>query len=442
MATSAASLTEERLARVRGHAGRRSGVLLFLALFAVYCAGLGLPSRAGSDLRPSEAHVLLTTQSLTEDGDFELSDDYRQRSWRDFYDGRLTPNALTVDGRLVEVQGLAFPALLAPAYAIGGRIAVELFLAAIMALGFVLAAALGRRLVPDPWATGAALAVGLSPPAVIAATTIAPAGLAATLIAGAALLALQVHDEPRTGRAAGCALLLAAIPWVSPPALGAGAVVAAALVRWLRRKRRTWTGIAAIELVLVSLIVWITVNRRLFGGFTPYSASTDASAPTGAHDSADYIERLPRALGVLIDPQIGVLLYAPLLALAGVTGYSLWRLHRERLAQAFPDEYAIEVAALLMGAICAAAALTAIVLAPSLDGRAPGEPLVVALPCAAALCAWSLRRHRALALTLALIGVALSVWMLAGARLGDDAALSPVSGPVPWSALGDGDALR
>ena len=62
----------------------------------------------------------------------------------------------------MEVQGLAFPALLAPAYAIGGRLAVQLFLAAIMALGFVLAAALGRRLVPDPWASGAALAVGVS----------------------------------------------------------------------------------------------------------------------------------------------------------------------------------------------------------------------------------------------------------------------------------------
>ena len=386
--------------------------------------------------------MLLTTQSLTYDGDFELSDDYRARSWRGFYGGQLTPNALTVDGRLVEVQGLAFPAVLAPAYAIGGRIAVELFLAAVMALGFVLAAALGRRLVPDPWASAAALAVGLSPPAVIAATTIAPAGLAATLIAGAALLALRVRDEPRAGRAAWCALLLAAIPWVSPPAIGAGAVVAAALVRWLRRRRRTWTGIAAIELVFISLIVWITVNRRLFGGFTPYSASTDPSAPTGAHDAGDYLERLPRALGVLVDPQIGVLLYTPLLVLAGLTGYSLWKRHRERLTQAFPEERAVEVAALLMGGVCAAAALTAIVLAPDLGGRFPGEPLVIALPCAAALCAWSLRRHRGLAIVLAAIGIVLSVWMLAGARLGDDAGLSPVPGPVPWSALGDGDALR
>ena len=66
----------------------------------------------------------------------------------------------------------------------------------------------------------------------------------------------------------------------------------------------------------------------------------------------------------------------------------------------------------------------------------------MALPCAAALCAWSLRRHRRLAIALALIGAALSVWLLAGARLDDDAGLSPVHGPVPWSLLGDGGALR
>ena len=40
---------------------------------------------------------------------------------------------------------------------------------------------------------------------------------------------------------------------------------------------------------------------------------------------------------------------------------------------------------LLLAAICAVTALTAIVLMPTLDGRFPGEPLVVALPCAAAL---------------------------------------------------------
>ena len=74
---------------------------------------------------------------------------------------------------------------------------MELFLAAIAAIGFVLAAALARRLVPEPWATGAALVAGLSPPALMASTTIAPDAVAATVLAGAALLALRIRERPR-----------------------------------------------------------------------------------------------------------------------------------------------------------------------------------------------------------------------------------------------------
>ena len=75
-------------------------------------------------------------------------------------------------GRLVEPHGLGFPLLLAPAYALGGPTLVELLLAAVAALAFVLGAALARRVVPDPWATWAALLAGLSPPALAHATAV------------------------------------------------------------------------------------------------------------------------------------------------------------------------------------------------------------------------------------------------------------------------------
>ncbi len=75
---------------------------------------------------------------------------------------------------------------------------MRLWLALIAALGFCLAAALGRALVPEPWATRAALVVGLSPPALGAATAVAPAMAGAACLAGAALLALRVREEPTT----------------------------------------------------------------------------------------------------------------------------------------------------------------------------------------------------------------------------------------------------
>ena len=111
-------------------------------------------------------------------------------------------------GRSVEPQGIGFPLLIAPAYALGGANAVEAFLAAIAALGFVLAAAVGRRMVPEPWASGAALLVGLSPPALAHATAVYPEAAAGTALAGAALCALRVRERPgvrQRGRRRGAA---------------------------------------------------------------------------------------------------------------------------------------------------------------------------------------------------------------------------------------------
>ena len=425
------------LQRVRGRGSRP--LLLWLVLFLVYAAGAGMHARVGTDLRPSEAHVLLTTQSLVHDGDFDLLDDYRAAAWRPFYRGTLHASALTVDGRLIEPQGFAFPTLVAPAYAIGGRLGVELFLAAIAALGFALAASLARRIVPDPWATWGALAIGLPPPAVIAATTIAPAATAATLIAGAAVLALRVRDGARGRAAWGSAALLALVPWIGPVALLPALVVAVALWRWMRRVHRGWTAFAAMEIVLLSAIVYVTINRRLFGGLTPYAASTLPHAPAGAHGAGGFLDRWPRSFGLWIDPQIGILLYAPALVLAGVTLWHALRMRRERLTRAFPQEGDVESVTLLLALVAGAGILTAIVLDPSWAGRAPGEPLVAVLPVLAALTSGSLRRLPRLGGALAIAGVALTLWLLVAVRLDDGAGVSPVRGAVPWSAIG-GDA--
>ncbi len=428
-------LAPARLARALRHQGRRSSVLVFLVLLAVYATGLGVASVPGSDLRPSEARVLLTSESLVSGSGLDLSNEYRTRAWRSYYDGELKPNADTVNGRLLDPQGMAFPAFVAPAYAIGGRIGVELFLAAIAALGFAVAAALGRRLVPDPWATGSALAVGLSPPAVLAATTITPVMTCAALIAGAAVLALRVRDDPHGGHAIACGLLLAPVVWLYPLAVVPAAVVAVALFRWLRRRRRAWTGIAAIEIPLISLVVYVSLNGRLYGGLTPYSAEAGAGSPTRIGAAGDIVDRLPRIATLWLDPLFGVLVYAPFLGLGFASIWLLWRSRRDRLARAFPGETDVEVAAGFLAAICAAAALAAIFLLPSLGSRIPGEAIAVALPCAAGLCAWALRRWVRVGIALALIGIVLSGWMLVAARTDSGGAVSP---PARRRAVGAG----
>ena len=337
---------------------------------------------------------------------------------------------------MIEPHGFLFPALLAPAYALGGTALVEALLALITALGMVAAAALGRRLVPDPWASGAAIAVGCSPPVVIAATAIRPAATCAAIVAAAALLALRVRESPGTRPALGAGTLLALLPWAGLAGILPGIVIAAALFRWLRRRSRGWIGLIAIELVLVSAVFYVSINARLFGGLTPMAASAISDPPTGAANVGDYIDRLPRLAELFFAPNFGLLLTVPLLAMVFVSIALAWRSRRARLARALPEAADVEVAAGLMAAICAAALIGAVFFLPSLSGLSPGESLVVALPTAAALSSWGMRRYPKLGVALAAAGIALTIWLLIAARVSAAAGLTPLSGPLPWSIFG------
>ena len=89
--------------------------------------------------------------------------------------------------------GLGFPLLIAPF----GEGAAAVVLAGVAALGFVLAALLARRIVPEPYASFGAGLAGLSAPAVAYAGTILPGATAAHAARG--------RDAVRGDRARGAA---------------------------------------------------------------------------------------------------------------------------------------------------------------------------------------------------------------------------------------------
>jgi hypothetical protein len=142
----------------------RRTLALWLLLFGTYAATLGLPAFGKTDYAGDEPHYLLAAESIVEDGNVDVLDEYAARAYAGFYPYELRPHGHRNEGRLNEPHGVGFPLLIAPAYAIGGAKGVELFLAAIAALAVALAYRLALRVAPDPWALGAALAVGLSPP--------------------------------------------------------------------------------------------------------------------------------------------------------------------------------------------------------------------------------------------------------------------------------------
>jgi hypothetical protein len=289
--------------------------------------------------------------------------------------------------------------------------------------------------VPEPWATRGVLAVGLSPPAVIAATTISPDAVGASALAGAAALALDARERPLARLTAWAGALLATLPWLAAKLLAPGAVVAAALVRWPRRRQRGLAGLVGLEVALFSLVLFVSINDRLYGGLTPYAVLPEGVSPTGAHGIAHHLERWPRLIWLWVGPPQGLLLWAPVCALAFVAVWLLARSRREHLARALGDQVDVEVTATFLLTIAATAILVATFLAPTIAGPwFAGHELVIVLPILAALSAWGLRHYPRIGAALCALTLVLTLWTLIAPRIDDGTTLAPPRGSLPWTA--------
>ena len=389
-------------------------VALGALLFAVYAATLSIPASAGEDFTAGEAHLLLGARSWADDGDVDLANQYAERQWREFTGRELEPSGTLVLGRLREPQGVGMPLALSPAYALGGADAVELLIAALTALAFVLAAMLARRVVPEPWASAAVLVAGLSPPALAAATTVSPEPVAAALIAGASVCAVRVRERGRLRDAYASALMLGLLPWLDPAFAIAGLPAAFCLVRWTLREGRRLVALITAELLIGSLVFYARLNETLFGGPLPSAAAADPGP-----DAAALAERAPNLLGLWLDPSAGLLRWAPILALGFVGAWLLWRSRREHVASAIPARREAERVAELLVATVGAQWLVAAFTVDSADGDwFPGLPMFAAVPALAALTAWGLRHARVAGAVLAALTLVLSVWVLGDAWTG------------------------
>jgi hypothetical protein len=403
-------------------------IAVWLVCFGAYAATLGTDAVPGTEYAGHEPHYLLAAASIVDDGDLDVTNQYAQSGLR--------PDARPFRGRLHGPEGVGLALLVAPAYALGGSKAVELWLAALTALGFVLGALLGRKLVPEPWASTGALLVGLSPPALGYAATVAPELTAGALLAGAALCALSLRERARAAATLGGAALLAALPWLGPEFLLPALPVAIMLVSWTLRARRRVLALLAGEVILASLVFYASLNDALYGGLTPYATALHDS-PTGAEFPLGYVERVPRLVALWLDRDVGLLRWAPILALAFYAAWLLWRSRREHLARAVPARAEAEVAAGLLLAVCAGALVVAAFAAPALRGPwFPGRHLVCALPCAAALVGWGLRHAPRAGAVLGVLTLLASAWLFIQVRGGDDG-WSPPASRAPLGPLAD-----
>jgi hypothetical protein len=392
---------------------------VWAVLFAAYAATLGIDAAGGGDFAADEPRHLLAAESIVSDRNIDLADEFSTRAYAGFHKPTLRPEGTVVLGRQLEPQGFGFALLIAPAYALGGAQGVELFLAAVAALGFALGALLARRIVPEPWASVAALLVGLSPPALAHATSVYPDLMAGTMLAGAVLAALRVRERPDMTSAVVGAALLALLPWLGPKFVLPAAPVAVALVRWTARRGRRTAALAAAEIMVASLVVYVTLNDRLYGGLVPSAVAASGDPPTGADSAGDYLERIPRLAALWIDRDVGLLRWAPVLALSVFAVWLLWRSRRLHVARAVGERADAEVAAGLSLLVCAGVVLVAAFAAPTLDGDwFPARHLMAAFPVAAALAAWGLRHAPRTGAVLGGLTLVCSAWLVIALAFG------------------------
>ena len=412
-------------------------VAVFVALLALYASTLGLDAFDASDYGGDEPHYLLAATSLIEDGDLDVLDDYAAHEYVGFYPYELDMHGAPADGELHEPHGAGFPALLAPTLALGGPIAVELFLAAIAAAGGGLAYLLARRVAGERWAVLAALAVGVSPPFLAYGTAVYPELAAGAALAGAALLALRMAERPPAWAAAlGCAALLATLPWLGTKFVPAGLVIGAFAVRAARAAGRRAVAIAGLQLVAASAIVYVLVNQSVYGGPTPYAADLEGESATDASFPLGYLERTYRLAALLVDRDYGLLRWAPVFALALVGAWLAYRQSmRGRLDPTAAPAGRVRRTLALCGAAALAQLLVAAFLAPTMFGFwFPGRHLLAGLPLAVPLVAYGLARLPRTGLVLAALGVLASAWVWLDVRLGG-AALAIDRPNAPWGPL-------
>jgi hypothetical protein len=112
--------------------GRRAIFVVSLVLYLAF----GVLSAKSMALGGDEPHYLVITESLLRDGDLKIENNHRQGDYKSFYQGELRPDFFErgSNGEIYSIHAPGLPVLVIPAYVLGGRIGVVVFIALLAAL--------------------------------------------------------------------------------------------------------------------------------------------------------------------------------------------------------------------------------------------------------------------------------------------------------------------
>ncbi|MEO8260274.1 MAG: hypothetical protein ABI868_23205 [Acidobacteriota bacterium] len=311
---------------------RLSRGAVFVTTLGVY-AGLGVWSLQSVGIGGDEPHYLIITHSLLADRDLQIENNHRRADYGSFFNGELPPDYLRrgVNGAIYSIHAPGLPALLLPAYAIGGVRAAIVVMCLLGALAAVAVFDVATRLGGSAIGLATWVSVCFTVPWVPFSWSLFPEMAATAIVAGAVRWLVDSRHDSSGGAAPAerekgpylwlwRGTCLAVLPWLHTKFVVLLAALTAFLL--LRLRHRLLSAAAQLLPIALSSAAWIAFFYVLYG--TP-----DPTAPYGSYaDATVRLANLPRSLfGLLIDQKFGLLVYSPvyLLTIAGA-----WWMLRDR----------------------------------------------------------------------------------------------------------------
>ena len=303
-------------------AGRRPGrvgaTVLFALLVVVYSTSIDIRATRSASITADEPFYLITTQSLLQDGNLDLRNQYRTRSYEVFFDhreGLWSQSVPLADGRLLSPHNVGISVLLLPGFAIDGLVGAQVQLVLIAALTWALAYVLALRLTGvTPWLVWLATAlVAFSATGYIHSSEVYPE-IPAGLVIVAVLLLTTGSEQPSVRRVAAVVVLLTMLPWLGTKYAPLAALLAL-YVLWRADARGRGMLLAGGGL---SALAYGAFHIATYESLTPYNVNLVYAGDTAAGTLVRHVEfgdRVYRLWGLLIDRRFGVARWAPVLFL-------------------------------------------------------------------------------------------------------------------------------
>ena len=281
---------------------------LFLILSAFYVFSIDIRATNGSSITADEPFYIVTTQSIIEDRDIDLNNQYEEKKYREWFDHPnelWSQSALTQDGRLLSPHNTGLSVFLVPGFLSAKLTGTQIQMLVTTALTFAVAYLLTLRLTGSlffSWIS--TFIVGITPTAFVYSTEIypeVPAGLALLL----SLLIVTRQNTLGIRDSLIVLILMNAMIWLGIKYAPLTLIVCIVLLL-----RTTWVNrVMFVFLGCGSVLFYSWFHIINFGGLTPYAVNliyAGSSSVEIFQQHVSVVDRIYRIWGLFIDARFGI----------------------------------------------------------------------------------------------------------------------------------------